>query len=101
MFVAPEVAGDVMKDQNKLEDILVLHLEGGKDFFISVSGNYILSSFGQSLERLVQLHVPIREVPTDKLVDISSSYTLVSGWGLDEYIPDVETMCLKYRNVCT
>ena len=96
MFVAPEVAGDVMKDQNKLEDILVLHLEGGKDFFISVSGNYILSSFGQSLERLVQLHVPIREVPTDKLVDVSSYYTLVSGWGLDEYIPCVETMCSKY-----
>ena len=67
-----------MKDQNKLEDILVLHLEGGKDFFISVSGNYIVSSFGQSLDRLVQLHVPIREVPTDKLVDISSSFTLVS-----------------------
>ena len=95
MFVAPEVAGDVMKDQNKLEDILVLHLEGGKDFFISVSGNYILSSFGQSLERLVQLHVPIREVPTDKLVDVSSSYTLVSGWGLDEYIPSGEWVGLR------
>ena len=95
MFVAPEVAGDVMKDQNKLEDILVLHLEGGKDFFISVSGNYILSSFGQSLERLVQLHVPIREVATEKLVDVSSSYTLVSGWSLDEYIPSGEWVGLR------
>ena len=81
MFISPELAGDLMVYQSKLEDILVLHLEGGKDFFISVSGNYILSSFGQSLERLVQLHVPIREVPTDKLVDISSSFTLVSGRG--------------------
>ena len=66
----------------RLEDILVLHLEGGKDFFISVSGNYIQSSFGQSLEKLVQLHVPIREVPTERLIDVSSSFALVSGRGL-------------------
>ena len=82
MFVTPELVGDVMKSQNRLEDILVLHLEGGKDFFISVSGNYIQSSFGQSLEKLVQLHVPIREVPTERLIDVSSSFALVSGRGL-------------------
>ena len=28
-----------------------------------------------------------------------NTYPLVSGWGLDEYIPCVETMCSKYRNV--
>ena len=28
-----------------------------------------------------------------------NTYPLVSGWGLDEYIPDVETMFSKYRNV--
>ena len=45
--------------------------------------------------RLVQLHVPIREVATEKLVDVSSSYTLVSGWGLDEYIPSGEWVGLR------
>ncbi|XP_052808997.1 inositol polyphosphate 5-phosphatase OCRL-like isoform X2 [Mya arenaria] len=54
----------------KIEDILVLHLHGGKDFFIPISGNYIVSSFGSSIEALVQMHGPIREVPTADLVNM-------------------------------
>ena len=53
-----------------LEDILVLHLEKGKDFFITVSGNYLPSCFGSSLETLVHLHTYIREVPVAQLVDL-------------------------------
>ncbi len=53
-----------------LEDILVLHLGKGKDFFITVSGNYQPSCFGSSLETLVQLHTYIREVPVAQLVDL-------------------------------
>ncbi|XP_052241819.1 inositol polyphosphate 5-phosphatase OCRL-like isoform X2 [Dreissena polymorpha] len=55
---------------DKIDDILVLHLHGGKDFFIPVSGNYIISSFGSSIEALVQMHGPIREVPTAQLIDL-------------------------------
>lgn len=55
-----------------LEDILVLHLEKGKDFFITVTGNYLLSCFGSSLETLVNLHTYIREVPVAHLVDLVS-----------------------------
>ncbi|XP_053397394.1 inositol polyphosphate 5-phosphatase OCRL-like [Mercenaria mercenaria] len=54
----------------KIEDILVMHLHGGKDFFIPITGNYVVSSFGSSVEALVQMHGPIREVPTEQLVDL-------------------------------
>ncbi|KAG0302421.1 hypothetical protein BGZ98_007510 [Dissophora globulifera] len=46
--------------KEKLDDILVLHLEHGKDYFISVSGNYIRTCFGNSLEWLSRLDRPIR-----------------------------------------
>eukprot|EP00727_Mastigamoeba_balamuthi_P004490 m51a1_g14039 hypothetical protein (712) ;mRNA; f:1170592-1174281 len=46
--------------KEKLEDILVLHLENGKDFFVSLSGNYMRSSFGMSLERLLLYPRPVR-----------------------------------------
>ncbi|WAR08975.1 OCRL-like protein [Mya arenaria] len=37
---------------------------------IPISGNYIVSSFGSSIEALVQMHGPIREVPTADLVNM-------------------------------
>ncbi|XP_077976840.1 inositol polyphosphate 5-phosphatase OCRL-like [Glandiceps talaboti] len=54
----------------KLEDILILHLDGGKDFFITISGNYIPSCFGASIEALVRMHGPIREIPQDLLFEM-------------------------------
>lgn len=46
--------------REKLEDILILHLENGKDYFISVSGKYLVSAFGNSLEFLVRTPNPVR-----------------------------------------
>ena len=54
----------------KVEDILVLHLEKGKDFFISIAGNYLPSCFGSCLETLVHLHTYIREIPVAQLLEI-------------------------------
>ncbi|XP_022100456.1 inositol polyphosphate 5-phosphatase OCRL-1-like isoform X2 [Acanthaster planci] len=48
--------------EDNLEDILVFHLDNGKDYYITVSGNYIPSSFGSSIEALVQMHGPIGEM---------------------------------------
>ncbi|XP_061195086.1 inositol polyphosphate 5-phosphatase OCRL-like [Saccostrea echinata] len=61
-----------------LDDILVLHLNGGKDFFVTVNGNFIPSSFGCSLEALVQMHGPIRETPTAQLIEIEQPGSLMS-----------------------
>jgi len=46
----------------KLEDILIMHLQEGKDYYITISGNYLASSFGSSLEYLVSFVTPIRLV---------------------------------------
>ncbi|KAI1316951.1 hypothetical protein EDD11_009195 [Mortierella claussenii] len=46
--------------KEKMDDILILHLEHGKDYFISVSGSYIPTCFGNSLEWLSRLDRPIR-----------------------------------------
>ena len=72
LLVDTELAPLLQNKRETLEDILVLHLEGGKDFFISVTGNYLSSSFGSSLETLVHIHTNIREVPTADLIDIVS-----------------------------
>ena len=55
-----------------IEDILVLHLEGGKDLFVSVYGTYLPSCFGSSIEALVHNTKPIRDVSTDLLIDLVS-----------------------------
>jgi hypothetical protein len=38
-----------------LEDILVLHVENDKDYYINVAGSYVMSCFGQSLENLIRM----------------------------------------------
>lgn len=57
---------------DKLYDILVLHLYGGKDIFITINGTYQRSSFGCSIEVLVNLNVPVREVPVGKLIELEN-----------------------------
>ena len=43
------------KNDEKLEDILVLHVENGRDSFIPVSGQWMQSCFGRSLQELVMI----------------------------------------------
>uniref|UniRef100_A0AAY4C8P1 phosphoinositide 5-phosphatase n=1 Tax=Denticeps clupeoides TaxID=299321 RepID=A0AAY4C8P1_9TELE len=56
--------------EDKIEDILVLHLDRGKDYFITISGNYLPCCFGTSLETLCRMKKPIREIPITKLIDL-------------------------------
>ena len=75
--------------QAKLYDILLLHLHGGKDIFITVSrklsfvstyqliniqveGTYIRSCFGGSINGLVQLTVPIAELSPGQVVSLEN-----------------------------
>lgn len=59
--------------EDKLYDILVLHLEGGKDIFITVTGTYERSCFGSSMEALVHIPVPIREVPIGRIMELENN----------------------------
>lgn len=43
------------KKDERLEDILVLHVEDGRDLFIPVSGQWMQSCFGRSLQELVMI----------------------------------------------
>ncbi|KAJ1733165.1 hypothetical protein LPJ72_003010 [Coemansia sp. Benny D160-2] len=43
-----------------LSDILILHLERGRDYFVQVQGNYLLSVFGMGLDVLVHCKQPVR-----------------------------------------
>ena len=58
--------------EDKLYDILILHLEGGKDIFITVTGTYERSCFGSSIETLVRIFVPIKELTVGKLIELVS-----------------------------
>jgi len=38
-----------------VKDVLVLRVENDKDYYIHLSGDYIMSCFGQSLENLIRM----------------------------------------------
>ncbi|XP_051999378.1 type II inositol 1,4,5-trisphosphate 5-phosphatase-like [Xyrauchen texanus] len=71
VFVNRSTAPDLNTGQQQLEDILVLHLERGKDYFISVTGSYLPSCFGSSLGTLCLLKEPIQDMPPDTIRELS------------------------------
>ncbi|XP_051573983.1 type II inositol 1,4,5-trisphosphate 5-phosphatase isoform X2 [Myxocyprinus asiaticus] len=67
VFVNSSMAPGLNSGQQQLEDILVLHLERGKDYFISITGSYLPSCFGSSLSTLCLLREPIQDMPPDTI----------------------------------
>ena len=51
----------------------MLHLLGGKDIFVIVSGNYIRSCFGSSINALCQLTVPIRQLSNGQISKLEAA----------------------------
>lgn len=47
-------------DREELEDVLILHVEGGNDTFVSVTGEFLASCFGSSIQSLLELKTPAR-----------------------------------------
>ncbi|GKY94005.1 hypothetical protein MPSEU_000367300 [Mayamaea pseudoterrestris] len=50
-----------------LSDVLVLRLENGRDYYITVEATYARSCFGMSAEELVVYSDPVRNVPLDSI----------------------------------
>ncbi|XP_073676521.1 inositol polyphosphate 5-phosphatase OCRL isoform X2 [Garra rufa] len=73
VYVSKDSVTLLNSGEDKIEDILVLHLDRGKDYFITVTGNYLPSCFGTSLETLCRMKKPIREIPITKLIDLEKS----------------------------
>ncbi|XP_037532767.1 type II inositol 1,4,5-trisphosphate 5-phosphatase [Nematolebias whitei] len=71
VFVNRSTAPDLNCGKEKIEDILVLHLERGKDYFISVTGNYLSSCYGSSIYALCQMKDPIQDLPQETLLELS------------------------------
>ncbi|KAJ8290193.1 hypothetical protein GJAV_G00009790 [Gymnothorax javanicus] len=71
VFVNRSSAPELNSGLQHIEDILVLHLEMGKDYFLSVSGNFLPSCFGSSLHTLCCLRDPIQDIPMEMLRELS------------------------------
>ncbi|XP_042296834.1 type II inositol 1,4,5-trisphosphate 5-phosphatase isoform X2 [Sceloporus undulatus] len=71
LFVNKSTATALNSGEDRLEDILVLHLDRGKDYFLSVSGNYLPSCFGASLQALSYMREPIQEISPEAIRDLS------------------------------
>ncbi|KAJ2959653.1 hypothetical protein NQZ79_g4925 [Umbelopsis isabellina] len=58
-------------EQDSVADMLILRLENGKDFFVVISGNYIPTCFGMSLEMLARLKGPVHSTGKDSPSSLS------------------------------
>ncbi|KAJ9068326.1 hypothetical protein DSO57_1029940 [Entomophthora muscae] len=62
---------------DRLDDILILHLTNGKDYFISVSGAYQPTSLAVGLDHLTRLPKPIRLMePQDALLPLENQLSV-------------------------
>jgi phosphatidylinositol-bisphosphatase len=50
-----------------LDDILILRLENGRDYYITVNATYARSCFGMTIDELVMYSEPIRNIPLDSI----------------------------------
>uniref|UniRef100_A0A8D2L759 phosphoinositide 5-phosphatase n=1 Tax=Varanus komodoensis TaxID=61221 RepID=A0A8D2L759_VARKO len=106
LFVNKATATNLNSGEDTLEDILVLHLDRGKDYFLSVSGNYLPSCFGSPIQALRYMRGPIQEMPPETIRDL----TLMPLWPEEEVswgeepldIPKELCMMVDhlYRNAC-
>ncbi|XP_061454303.1 inositol polyphosphate 5-phosphatase OCRL isoform X2 [Rhineura floridana] len=74
VYVSKDSVTLLNSGEDKIEEILVLHLDRGKDYFLTISGSYLPSCFGTSLEALCRMKLPIREVPVTKLIDLEKPF---------------------------
>ncbi|XP_064137817.1 type II inositol 1,4,5-trisphosphate 5-phosphatase isoform X2 [Loxodonta africana] len=71
LFVNKTTAKKLNSGEDKIEDILVLHLDRGKDYFLSVSGNYLPSCFGSPLHTLCYMREPILDLPLKTIRELT------------------------------
>nr|XP_036877134.1 type II inositol 1,4,5-trisphosphate 5-phosphatase isoform X5 [Manis javanica] len=71
LFVNKTTATKLNSGEDKIEDILVLHLERGKDYFLSVSGNYLPSCFGSPIHTLCYMREPVLNLPLETIRELT------------------------------
>ena len=58
--VTAESSADLTNGRDTLEDILIFRLENGRDYFVTVSGEYLKSCFGNPIDFLISCPGPVR-----------------------------------------
>ncbi|XP_050788053.1 type II inositol 1,4,5-trisphosphate 5-phosphatase isoform X2 [Gopherus flavomarginatus] len=71
LFVNKSIATRLNSGEEKLEDILILHLDRGKDYFLSVLGNYLPSCFGSPIQTLCYMREPIRDMSAESIRELT------------------------------
>ncbi|XP_030872623.1 type II inositol 1,4,5-trisphosphate 5-phosphatase isoform X2 [Leptonychotes weddellii] len=71
LFVNKTTATKLNSGEDKIEDILVLHLDRGEDYFLSVSGNYLPSCFGSPIHTLCYMREPILDLPLETIRELT------------------------------
>ncbi|XP_014463409.1 type II inositol 1,4,5-trisphosphate 5-phosphatase isoform X1 [Alligator mississippiensis] len=79
MFVNKSTATNLNSGEDKLEDILVLHLDRGKDYFLSVTGNYLPSCFGSPIHTLCYMRDPIQDMSAESIRELTLMPLLMNG----------------------
>lgn len=71
LFVNKTTATQLNSGEDKIEDILVLHLDRGKDYFLPVTGNYLPSCFGSPIHSLCYMKKPILHLPLETIRELT------------------------------
>lgn len=80
VYVNKTMATKLNSGEDTIEDILVLHLDRGKDYFLSVSGKYLPSCFGTPIHTLCYMREPILDLPLETVREL----TLMPLWTEDD-----------------
>jgi inositol polyphosphate 5-phosphatase INPP5B/F len=65
--VGKDIAQSLNSGRELLEDILILRLENGRDYYITIHAEYARSCFGMALDELILYTEAIRTIPVDPI----------------------------------
>ncbi|KAI8579196.1 hypothetical protein K450DRAFT_243208 [Umbelopsis ramanniana AG] len=66
ILIDATTASTFNNDEDDIDDKLILRLENGKDFFLVISGKYIPTCFGMSLEKLARMKYAVNSPENDR-----------------------------------
>uniref|UniRef100_A0A8C3W2J1 phosphoinositide 5-phosphatase n=1 Tax=Catagonus wagneri TaxID=51154 RepID=A0A8C3W2J1_9CETA len=96
LFVNKTTATKLNSGEDKIEDILVLHLNRGKDYFLSVSGNYLPSCFGSPIHSLCYMKEPVLDLPLETIRHLTLMQLQTEDDGSQLDIPKELQMMVQY-----
>ena len=79
VLVDESSAASLTYGRDAIEEILILHLENGRDIFLTVNGGYRPSCFGCDLWTLCHSMRPIKEMTIQDLKEVNQSRNVENG----------------------